>query len=166
MADQRQKVSAKIEGINWEDFASPEDLKNAQMELGQLRNRVVETDLKLGKLEAKNRDLEEAKALLVSENHSLKVQLEQQVNKPGQGLNVHTEHVAAIETLNKQLGSERGLVRSMEDQLRTLKKRVEELESQKLSPTPETINPPAPPPRPPPPPVPPQPPVTSNPFGL
>lgn len=163
MADQRKKVSAKIDGINWEDFASPEDLKNAQIELAQLKNRVVETDCKLGNIEEKNRKLEESAALLKAENHSLKVQLEQQVNKPGQGLNDHKEYAAAIETLNKQLGSERNLVRSLEEQLRTLKKRVEELENQKLSPTPETITLHAPLPQPP---RPAPPPMTRNPFGL
>lgn len=172
MADQKQTISAKIEGINWEDFVSPEDLKNAQLELGQLRSRANQTDCKLETLVAENRELEQAKALLVSENRSLKIQLDQQINRSVQGQSPDTGHARAIESLSKELDSERGSVKSMEAQLQRCKKRIEELESCKLAPTQEPMSPsrsvqgspitiPPPPVRPPQPP-----PVKNNPFGI
>jgi predicted nuclease with TOPRIM domain len=164
MPDQRHKVSAKIEGINWEDFASPEDLKNARMELEKLRTRIAETDLQMRKIEAEKQEWEKAMVLLASENHSLKVQLDEQASRPVLGRSVDPGRAVAIETLNKQLESE---LKCKDIELHKLKKRIQELECNKPSSTPERTAPspvvqdspisikgPA------------QPPQSSNPFGL
>ena len=179
MPDQRQKVSAKIEGINWQDFVNPEDLEKAKVELGQLKgeldqlkSRVVESDVSLGKLEAEKRQWERDRAKLESDNRLLRAQLDDQITRPVPVHGADTAHAAAIETLTKQLETERGSVKTMEAQLQTCKKRIDDLESCKLAPTQEPMSPgrsvqSSPNTIPPPPPRPPQPPtVTRNLFGL